>query len=142
MRQDEIDEISDAFSEAWEEFFGQPMFYIQFIGAENPHSLYRESKKKMYAEDGKKPFYGTFKQELIEEKGEIGGRKETEVSEITFVTKELFEQGIIEVDSRDIIEVTNRAGYTHRYNIFGHLGKVQLGDNRVFTQLKVVKMDD
>jgi hypothetical protein len=140
--QSEIDEISEAFMDAWEEYFGQIMYYVPFN--DNPsdkHSIYGESKKKTYDFTKKVMFHGTFKQEPIEEKGELGGGEEREVAEITLVTKELYDKGVKEFRLKDIIEITDRDGVTKNYNIYQNYGKVQLGNNRVFTKLKVVDID-
>lgn len=143
MIQNEIDEISEAFSDAWKEYFGQLMYYIPFdISTTESHTIYKESKKKGYDELGKKSFYGTFKQDNLEEKGELAGKVEYEVAEITFVTKELYDQGITRIDSRALIEITHRDGITKRYNIIANFGKVQLGDNKVFYKLKVTDRDN
>lgn len=140
MIQSEIDEISEAFLDAWVEYFGQVMYYIKMkpTPESDIHPIYGESKNKKYAEEEKVLFHGTYKQDPIEEKGDIAGKVEKEFAEITFVTKELFDKGITECKSEDIIEITNRIGVTSRYNIFQHYGKVQLGNNRVFMKLKVV----
>lgn len=138
MLQTEVDEISVAFADAWKEYFGQVMYYIPFNETLTvKHPVYGESKTKGYDEVNKKSFFGTFKQEPLEEKGEMAGKIEYEVAEITFVTKELYDQGITEVDSRSLIEITHRNGITKRYNIIENYGKVQLGDNKVFYKLKV-----
>lgn len=142
MLQTEIDEISEAFSDAWQEYFGQPMFYVPFLESQTPKNIYNESKDKKYDFDNKVPFFGTYKQEPIEEKGEMGGRVEEQFAEVTFVTKELFDKGVTEIDSRALIEITHRSGKTHLYNIIEHYGKVQLGDNKVFYKLKVKDLQE
>jgi hypothetical protein len=137
LEQTEVNEIAQAFLDAWEEYFGQTMYYVKFISADK-HPLYGESKNKTYDFANKLSFYGTFKQEPIEEKGDIGGKDVTETAEITFVTKELEEKGLEEVNHEDIIEITDKNGITKTYNIVDHYGKVQFGSSRVFTKLKVV----
>ena len=43
MRQEELNEISQAFLDAWIEFFGAPMLYIPFDSStSNPHPIYNE----------------------------------------------------------------------------------------------------
>ena len=138
MQQQEIDEISEAFLDAWKEYFGQIMYYIPFNPtATQKHPVYGETKAKVYDEANKVMFHGTFKQEPIEEKGELAGGENYEVAEITFVTKELYDKGIVEIKPEDMVEVVFRGGKTKRYNIVAHYGKVQLSDNRIFTKLKV-----
>lgn len=141
MLQTEVDEISEAFLDAWKEYFGTVMYYVPFKESETPvHRIYKESKAKSYDYENKILFHGTFKQTPIEEKGELAGKVEMENAEITFVTKQLFDQGIEEVDPRAIIEVTKRNGITKTYNITKRNGKVQLGDNYVFSKLEVVEI--
>lgn len=138
MLQSEIDEISEAFSDAWDEFFGQPMYYVPLMAGSTVHPIYRESKTKQYDVENKKSFNGTFKVKDIEEKGEMNGRDEKTYAEITFVTKELYDQGILKINSRDQIHFFDRGGEEIKCNIIGHSGKVQLGDNKIFTKLDVV----
>lgn len=141
MLQSEIDEISDAFQDAWDEYFGQEMFYVPFLkDSTTAHPLYKESKNKTYDFANKISFTGTFKEEPLEEVGEIAGKDEYQSAEITFVTKQLYDKGITTVNNADIIEITHRDGVTKTYNIIKHFGKVQLGDNRVFTKLEVTEI--
>jgi FKBP-type peptidyl-prolyl cis-trans isomerase (trigger factor) len=143
MRQDEIDEISSAFHDAWEEFFGMTMHLVTMKPIDQQDSyddLYNEDRRKDYEEGNKLSFYGTFKVSPIVEEGDLGGLKENVEAEVTFVTKELFDKGIKEISNKDIIEVTNRSGVTKRYNIVQHYGKVQLGDNHIFTKLMVTEI--
>lgn len=143
MKQSEIDEISTAFMDAWEEYFGMIMYYVPFDAkASKPHPIYGENKKKAYDWDKKILFHGTLKYEPIEEAGEIGGRVEKQVSTITLVSKELYDKGVLVIDSRCLISVPERDGTLTTYNITERYGKVQLGNNHVFTKLEVVKMDD
>lgn len=141
MTQRERDEISDSFAEAWRESFGQEMFYVPFDEKgteETVHKLYKESKHKSYLFDKKVPFHGTYKQEPIEEVGELGGKRMRSYAEITFVTKELRDQGIDEVDERAIIQFFDENGKEHRVDIISLHGKVQFITDRIFTKLRVV----
>lgn len=141
MLQSEIDEISVAFSEAWDEYFGQPMYYVPYKTIEdNIHPLYRETRQKEYDWKNKVLFNGTFKQEKYEERGEINGRDNYEEAEITLVTKELYDEGIKVIDQSAIIEIIHRDGSRKLYNIVANYGKVQLGDNKVFTKIEVVEI--
>jgi FKBP-type peptidyl-prolyl cis-trans isomerase (trigger factor) len=143
MRQDEIDEISDAFHDAWKEFFGMEMNLITMKPKDQQDSyddLYGEDKKKDYEEGNKLSFFGTFKVSPIVEEGDLGGLKENVEAEITFVTKELFDKGIKQISNKDIIEVTQRSGNIKRYNIVQNYGKVQLGDNHIFTKMMVAEI--
>lgn len=141
LRQSEIDEISLAFHDAWKEYFGMEMNYIPIAETQDSlNKLYREDKRKDYKEGEKKAFFGTFKVSPIVEDGDLAGVKEYAEAEITFVTKELFDKGITEISNRDIIEVKQRNGKFKRYNITQNYGKVQLGDNHIFTKLMVLEL--
>lgn len=140
MLQSEIDEISEAFMDAWEEYFGQVMYYVPLLDVPTKHPIYGESKTKDLNYDfaNKVMFHGTFKESPIEEKGGVGGKDEKQKAEITFVTQELYSKGIKAIDPRAVIEITHRDGTVLLYNIVKRNGKVQLGDNHVFTKLDVV----
>lgn len=139
MLQSELDEISEAFQEAWDDSFGQEMFYVPFDKSGTVvHPIYRESKAKKYDFENKLRFMGTFKELTNEERGEIFGEESVAESEITFITAELYKQGITKVDKSALIEITHRNGETNTYDITESLGKVQLGNNRIFTKLGVV----
>ena len=140
MLQSELNEISDAFSEAWNEFFGQEMFYVKLSQATEIHPLYGEAKKKLYDFENKVSFNGTFKQKKYEERGEINGRDNYEEAEITFVTKELYEKGITNIVQSSVIEIIHRNGERKLYNIISNYGKVQLGNNKIFTTLEVTEI--
>lgn len=140
MLQNEIDEISDAFSDAWHEYFGQRMYYIKFDkSATAVHPVYGESKQKVYKEAEKVEFYGTLKESPIQETGEMRGSLEYQYAEITFVTRDLEKQGITQLDNKDIIEVVTKIGDSVRYNITSTVGKVQLSSSKVFTKIGVMR---
>ncbi|MMZ51272.1 hypothetical protein D1872_130070 [compost metagenome] len=143
MTQQERDEISDSFSEAWRQSFGLQMFYVPFLKDEsNPHPLYRESKGKKYDFANKLLFYGTYKQKPIEEIGEIGGRELRETGEITFVTKELHDKGLRDIDPSAIIQFFDKYDNEQLFEIVGKNAKVQFITDWIFTKLKVVRADD
>lgn len=138
MLQSELNEISEAFQDAWDEFFGQEMFYVPFqLEGTEVHRIYKESRRKTYDHANKIRFMGTFKELSNKEAGELFGADTKAESEITFVTKELFDQGIKKVDDAALIEITHHDGTTVLYNIVEVTRKVQLGDNRIFTKLGV-----
>lgn len=140
MLQDELDEISDAFLDAWKESFGQEMYYVPFIIESTPtHPIYNESKKKKYDFENKLLFTGTFKELTNEEAGELFGNDTKVTAEITYVTKELYEQGIHKVQHSALIEITHRGGEVLTYDVTEVIGKVQLGNNRILTKLGVVE---
>lgn len=140
MLPNEIDEISVAFLDAWKEYFGQPMYYVPFLNGGTVHPVYKESKTKTYDFANKLLFTGTFKMKPLEEKGEIAGKEAIENAEITFITYELEQKGITEIDQRAIIEITHKDGITKTYNIVNNYGKVQFGTSRVFTKLGVMEI--
>lgn len=137
MEEREILEIEADFQEAWEEYFGQTMYYVNFIESPTPTSIYRESKVKVYDEANKILFHGTYKENPTQEELAMGGLSETDIGLITFVTKELYEQGILTIDDKDVIDVIMRDGTTRRFNIISHQGKVQFGSHKVFTKIGV-----
>lgn len=145
MIQSEIDEISEAFMDAWEEYFGQMLYYVSFdeiSTKNNAHPLYRDVKKKgkIYLWDDMKPFHGTLKSEEVEEKGDMFGKDEDVVYNITLITKELRDQGILTIDKEALIYLVDRDGINHVFNITALNQKVQFGDNKVFTKLKVQRV--
>lgn len=140
MEQNELDEISDAFLDAWKESFGQEMYYVPFLKDDTPvHPIYNESKKKKYDLENKVLFTGTFKELTNEEAGELFGNDTKVTAEITFVTKELYEQGVTKAQHSALVEITHRDGTTNLYDITEVIGKVQLGNNRILTKLGVVE---
>lgn len=141
MTQNEIDEISDAFADAWEGYFGQEMYHVPFDELVRPHSLYGESKRKSYLFDQRTLFHGTMKETSVTEQQELMGREYKRQFEMTLVTKELRDSGVNSISTRDIVEVTDRDGNTRYFNILSDYGKVQLTNNRIFTKLKVVEID-
>lgn len=140
MLQSELDEISEAFQEAWNDSFGQEMFYVPFVKDKTTsHPIYGDSEEKFYDFENKKRFMGTFKELNNEEAGELFGKDTNVEAEITLITKELFDQGVLEIDQSALVEITHRGGRTQLYNITKSIGKVQLGNNRIFTRLGVVE---
>lgn len=63
MKQTEINEISNAFMEAWRDYFGDVMYYVPFDdqGTVVNH-IYKESKGKKYLWNSKIAFHGTIKE--------------------------------------------------------------------------------
>lgn len=144
MIQEEIDEISDAFIDAWEEYFGQMLYYVPFdeiSTKNNAHPLYRDAPKKgkIYLWDDMKPFHGTLKSEEVKEVGDMFGKDETVKYTVTFITKELRDAGILDLDKEALIYLVDRDGINYVYNIISLNQKVQFGDNKVFTKFSVVE---
>lgn len=138
MRIEEIKEISDAFLDAWEEFFGAKMFYVPFDYATEPHPIYKDSKRKSYLFENKKPFHGTLKEvESMDETRQTGKREKKQFI-LTFIQDELAEQGITHVDTNALIEFTDPYGKTFYFSIIDEYQKVQLTQYKLFTKLKVI----
>lgn len=141
MLQEEIDEISDAFSEAWEEYFGQVMRYVPLSETTEVHPIYGEAIGSIkYDWENYYEFNGTFKEKEHAESGDMYGRNGEINAEITFVTKEFVDEGLYDISQTAIIFVKHRSGVSKVYNIISNYGKVQLGNNKVFTKLGVVEI--
>lgn len=138
MRQEEITEISQAFQEAWEEFFGAPMYYIPFDSSNSsPHPIYNESKGKKYDEANAVMFHGTLKERESQDVTAPTGKRIEKHFEITVVTQELIDKGVTHIDTNSIIRFTDRFGKIYNLEIYDDFQKVQLVDNKIFTKLKV-----
>lgn len=139
MNQTEADEISEAFISAWEDYFGDEMYYVKFDSTNTiADSLYGEQKAKVYNYDNKALFHGTLKEAPDLDVRKQSGKEIKKDYEISFITKELIDQGILEVDTNDIIQYIDRFGKNHLYKIYDSYQKVQFTDNKVFTKLKVI----
>lgn len=140
MRQEELNEISNAFLEAWEEFFGAPMYYIPLDRIESsPHPIYKESRAKKYDETKAVMFHGTLKERETLDITSAIGKDIDKHYEVTLVTQELIDKGVNSIDTDAIIRFTDRFGESHTYSIYDDFQKVQLVDNKIFTKLKVMK---
>ncbi|MBO8161150.1 MAG: hypothetical protein H0Z24_05890 [Thermosipho sp. (in: Bacteria)] len=140
MQQNEIDKISEAFSDAWKEFFGQEMYYIKFKDTNTPSdTLYYENDVKEYDRVNKIKFYGSIKFNPTKKEIELAGLKEEVTAIITVVTKQLVDAGIQEVSFNDLIEITDRFGNTSEYSIIDKNLKVQFSNNFIFTKIGVIK---
>lgn len=138
MLQSEVNEISDAFQDAWDEFFGQEMFYVPLdLEKTIVHPIYKETTEKVYDFAGKKRFVGTYKELSNKEAGELFGDATRAKAEITYVSRELILAGVDDVDDSALIEITHQSGRVGLYNITEITRKVQFGDNRIFTKLGV-----
>lgn len=139
MQEREIIEIENDFLDAWEEYFGQEMYYVKLLVKTPTNSVYRESKVKTYDEANKLLFHGTFKENPTEEELFVAGGKVTPTGLIIFISKELIDQGVV-FSTNDVIDFTDINGTEHRYNIVSIQGKVQFGQHKVFTKLGVVEV--
>ena len=108
MQINEIEEISKAFSEAWEDYFGDKLKYVRF-NTENTkfHNIYNESKSLQYDYDNAVTFYGSLKEIEKEDVIEPYGDDEYRIFTITLVTQELLDGGVFEVNHDDIITYTH-----------------------------------
>lgn len=136
MQQYEIDEISTAFMEAWQDSFGAQMYYIPFDNS-TTKNVYQESKGKKYLWDDAKLFHGTIKEVSSQDTAYPTGKKIEKFFEITFITKELADLGITHIDTNSLIKHTDHYGKEFILHIYDDFQKVQLVDNKIFTKLKV-----
>lgn len=141
MQQAEIDEISEAFSDAWKEYFGDLMYYVRFNRKETDFdSIYNESKKLKYDMDNKIPFYGALRDLEKDDTIEPYGDDETKLYSITFVMKELLDKGQLSLNHDDLIIYEQRVGdmlLTRKFYIYSSLQKVQFNSTKIFGNLKV-----
>lgn len=138
MSQSEIDEISTAFLDAWTDYFGDVVYYIPFdYASSNADSVYSESKSKKYLNYEKKLIHASLKEREDLDVINPTGKYVVKHYEMTFVTKELADLGVTEIDTNAIISYTDRFGKEHKYMIYDDFQKVQLVDNKLFTKLKV-----
>lgn len=141
MQQSEIDEISEAFSDAWDEYFGDKMLYLPF-DRENTsfNKIYNETKCLKYDESRAVEFNGSLREVEKEDVTQPYGDNEYDLFIITLVTKELLDKGIFEVNHDDIIKYTQRFGtqlVTRTFSIYGSVQKVQFKSTKVFTKIMV-----
>lgn len=137
MKQQEIDEISVAFLEAWEEYFGDLMYYVPFKQGDDLDNIYLESKAKVYDYDNKVPFHGTIREIQSQDKSLATGKLIEKRYEITLVTKELLDGGVPYIDTNALITYTDRFNKEYQLYIYDDFQKVQLVDNKLFTKLLV-----
>lgn len=139
MQQSEVDEISEAFKEAWQEYFGDTMYYVTFDKTKTiKDDLYEEQKTKVYDYENKKAFHGTLKESPSMDKLKQSGKKVYKIYTISFVTKELVDQGVNYIDTNDIILYIDRFGKENKFKIYDDYQKVQFSDNKIFTLLNVI----
>ena len=141
MQQNEIDEISEAFSDAWEEYFGDRMKYVRFNREETVfHKTYNESKTRKYDYANAIEFNGSLKEIENEDVTQPYGDNEYKLFTITLVTKELLDKGVIYVNHDDIITYTQIFGDTkleRRFSIYDSVEKVQFNASKIFTKIMV-----
>lgn len=137
MNQTEIDEISEAFLEAWQDYFGTLMYYVPFKGGEDLDDTYLESKGKVYDMANKIPVHGTIREIQSEDKSLATGKQIQKFFEITLVTKELVDGGLQSIDTNALIIYTDRFNKVYNLTIYDDFQKVQLVDNKIFTKLLV-----
>lgn len=137
LNQIEIDEISDAFLEAWQEYFGTIMYYVPFKEGDDLDDTYLESKAKVYDMENKIRVHGTIREIQSEDKSLATGKQVQKFFEITLVTKELIDGGLQRIDTNALIIYTDRFNKEYNLCIYDDFQKVQLVDNKIFTKLLV-----
>ena len=140
---EDIEDYELDLMEAWEGYFAQEMYYVPLMREEsNIHPIYAESKKKIYDFDNKLLFHGKFLQEPYRERGEIYGRENYDKAEISFISKELRDKGVLHVEQSAVIEIFDNEGNRKLYNIVGDYGKVQLRNHKLVTRLIVSEVTE
>lgn len=141
MQKSEIDEISEAFKDAWEDYFGDLMYYVRLDRKNTKfNKLYNEAKKLQYDMDNKIPFHGTLKELEQDDVTQPYGDNEVKLFSITLVMKELIDKGQYLLDHDDIIIYEQRLGemlVTRKFTIYDSLEKVQFNATKVFGKIKV-----
>ena len=138
MAQEEVDEISVAFLDAWKDYFGSRFYYVPFVSIGDSVSIYGESKKKKYDYDGAIEFTATFKEYEGKDSVKAYGEDAVKAYSMTIVTKELLDKGINKIDTRALIVQEERIGNTvfvRKLNIIDDFKKVQFGDSKIFIKL-------
>lgn len=140
MNQAEIDEISVSFLEAWEEYFGTPMYLIpyNYTGSSN---IYGDKKSKDYDLDNAVMFHGTLKELESSDTVKPDGKYDEEYYDITLVTKELNDQGVYKIDTNSLIKYVDRFRNEYYFKIYDTFQKVQFSNNKIFTKIRVKKYE-
>jgi hypothetical protein len=148
MDVNEIDEISEAFLEAWIDFFGAPMYLVPFdressdMDEDEYTAIYREPKQFVYNFAEKVLFHGALKDhESLDKDSVMGLSVETDLS-VVCITKELADKGITKIPLSSIIEFMDNTGEVRLYKIVDVIYRVQLSSHRIFTKMKIVELTD
>lgn len=139
MQQKEIDEISDAFKEAWTDYFGDEISIVALKTSKSEiDDLYGESKKKEYDYENKITVHGTLKESPGMDEMKQAGKKINKTFDVTFVTKEAIDQGLLYINTSSILVYVDRFGKEFRYKIYDEYQKVQFSSNKIFTTIRVI----
>lgn len=133
----EINDISEAFKDSFEEFFGQDVYYIPYKQESSKDTLYNEVKSKEYDETNKVKVSGIITENESLDKNVQTGKRIEKFFMITIVTKDLVDNGITHIDTNDLIEFTDAYGKTFRCSIIDDFTRVQFNNYRIFTKVKV-----
>lgn len=143
MSQAEIDEISTSFSEAWEEYFGTPAYYLVCLEDQiTPDTgLYEEriGKDSVFESRGPIPAIITYNPS-VEELADAG-LSDTVKIKITFVTNNLREIGITHVSNKDRIGIIDRDSVSKMFVITEYNPNVQFVDNYIFTNVGALEYE-
>lgn len=137
MNQSEINEISESFLEAWEDYFGAVMYLIPYEYNVQDNSIYGDKKVKKYNIDKAVAFHGTLKELESPDVVKPDGRYNIEFCDITLVTKELTDQGVTKIDTNSIIKYIDKFGDEYYYKIYDSYKKVQFNQDKIFTKIRV-----
>ena len=144
LSSEELDELSLEFIDAYKDIFGWEMFLVPLDRSNtNINELYGESSKKFYDFENKVPFYGIFRRQLpYLERGEIYGRENYDLAEVSVVSKQLRDAGVYVIDQSSIIEIFHKDGSRKLYNIVGDYGTVQLREEQLVTKIIVSEITE
>jgi|AntRauTorckE6833_2_1112554.scaffolds.fasta_scaffold00836_21 hypothetical protein len=151
MEQNQIDQISSAFLNAYKEFFGMEIQYIPFVrGATTQNDfekMYAEADTYEYDETSITTFYGSINYEPEEKEiTKLGFDPKQTTALITAVTKELVDKGLVNstnnISFEDKIRIEDRFGNTSDYIITNRGKSVQFSDNFVFSKIGIQEESD
>lgn len=142
MTQQEIDDISSTFEEAWREYFGMEVYYLRLRNTMTSDSeLYDEKIGKENDFEIIGPLVATFKKNPTEKEIADAGLSERVSGIFTFVVKSLVDKGITQIRTVDRIRLTDRFGNTTTYLIRDYNERVQFVDNYIFVKVGVNEIE-
>lgn len=139
MDQREIDEISQAFQQAWDEIFGMYTYVLKHEPTTTEHPLYDERIGKPYS-DPIGPIPATFRVNPTQEEIEQAGLSADVSGILTYVTKDLRDNGILSLNLTDRIRIEDRDGNVTVYEVTELSPRVQFGNNYIFTKVGVKEL--
>lgn len=137
MTQEELDEISQSFSEAWNDYFGMKFYVLRNTVIAPQGNLYTENPNPP-APTVIGPINARYLSNLTELKAaEFGLSSEVDTA-LSFVTKDLRDKGILSLTKKDRVKVVDRDGVETIY-IITELGySTQFLNNFIFINVGIV----